>query len=178
MTTTTINLQQEQEQQSTCNKNKNKNKNKNDNNDNNDNNNKRKQQQSTTINNNNNNKNRLDLISNAISAVDLSRLDASSRLNDCSRKPEPPRIEILSRRILHSIDLSCKSVHFALVKDHEVEGRHTLKVREIIMEEGLADFLSVVPCFDFSLPNEEALSSAMQICIGRLVGLGLSDDEA
>ena len=46
------------------------------------------------------------------------------------------------------------------------------------MEEGLADFLSVVPCFDFSLPNEEALSSAMQICIGRLVGLGLSDDEA
>ena len=122
--------------------------------------------------------NRLDLISNAISAVDLSRLDASSRLNDCSRKPEPPRIEILSRRILHSIDLSCKSVHFALVKDHEVEGRHTLKVREIIMEEGLADFLSVVPCFDFSLPNEEALSSAMQICIGRLVGLGLSDDEA
>ena len=46
------------------------------------------------------------------------------------------------------------------------------------MEETLSDFLSVVACFDFTLPNEEALSSAMQVCIGRLVGLGLNDDEA
>jgi hypothetical protein len=53
-----------------------------------------------------------------------------------------------------------------------------VKQKEMIMEECLTDFLSVVSCFDFNLPNEEALSSAMQVCIGRLVGLGLTDDEA
>jgi hypothetical protein len=35
-----------------------------------------------------------------------------------------------------------------------------------------------VSSFDFDLPNEEALSFAMQVCIDRLVGLSVTDEEA
>eukprot|EP00980_Cylindrotheca_fusiformis_P021401 scaffold8259_cov143-Cylindrotheca_fusiformis.AAC.19 len=92
--------------------------------------------------------------------------------------PDPPRIEILSNRILHSLDLSCKQLQLDLVSEEESPEKLSLKAKDLVMEEALSDFLSVVSCFDFDLPNEEALSSAMQVCIGRLVGLGLSDDEA
>ena len=94
--------------------------------------------------------------------------------------PDPPRIEILSQRILNSLDVNCHRLRIDFVKDKDI-GEATLlppKMKELVMEETLSDFLSIVACFDFNLPNEEALSSAMQVCIGRLVGLGLSDDEA
>jgi hypothetical protein len=120
---------------------------------------------------------RLDLLSAAKTSFDFSVLDTTSHLKR-RRKPDPPRIEILSLRILHSIDLTCKRVQVALVKDSERDESLSFKLKELVMEECLSDFLSVVSCFDFSLPNEEALSSAMQVCIGRLVGLGLNDDEA
>ena len=123
---------------------------------------------------------RLDLLGKAISKVDFSVLDGTGQLKKRRnrRKRDPPRIETLSRRVLHSVDLSCKRVRVAIVDDHKATEPLSLKLKEVVMEECISDFLSVVSCFDFSLPNEEALSSAMQICIGRLVGLGLSDDEA
>jgi hypothetical protein len=121
---------------------------------------------------------RLTLLSGAASAVDFTKLDGSADLKKKLRKLDPPRIEILARRVLNSVDISCKRVRLSLVKDVAPNERLTLKLKEIIMEECISDFLSVVSCFDFSLPNEEALSSAMQICIGRLVGIGLNDDEA
>eukprot|EP00934_Nitzschia_sp_Nitz4_P002078 Nitzschia sp. Nitz4//scaffold140_size61219//29533//49080//NITZ4_006440-RA/size61219-augustus-gene-0.64-mRNA-1//-1//CDS//3329536227//2078//frame0 len=122
---------------------------------------------------------RLDSVRAAQAAMDFSFLNRSAPIIR-KKKPDPPRIEILSPRILHSIDLNCKRVQVAVVRDSEELEQSIVspKLKEVIMEECLADFLSVVSCFDFSLPNEEALSSAMQVCIGRLVGLGLSDDEA
>jgi hypothetical protein len=124
--------------------------------------------------------NRLELLGKAIAAIDFSVLDGSEQLKQRRRrrKPDPPRIETLARRVLNSTDLSCRRVRVAIVDDHKETEPLTLKLKEVVMEECITDFLSVVSCFDFSLPNEEALSSAMQICIGRLVGLGLSDDEA
>ena len=121
---------------------------------------------------------RLDLISAAKSALDFSVFTSAAHLQNQRQKPDPPRIEILSRRILNSLDLSCKRMQIALVADDDPIEPLSLKYKGMIMEECLSDFLSVVSCFDFSLPNEEALSSAMQVCIGRLVGLGLTDDEA
>lgn len=124
-------------------------------------------------------KHRLDIIAATKSSLDFGKLNTSPDIIKKMRKPDPPRIEILAPRILHSVDLHCRRVQFSLVKDVEEEtDTLTAKLKEIIMEECLSDFLSVVACFDFGLPNEEALSSAMQVCIGRLVGLGLSDDEA
>ena len=119
---------------------------------------------------------RLRLIKNVSSSLDFGAFDDGANIKK-RVKPDPPRIEILSRRILQSIDVSCNAVKLAIVKDVESEGL-TLKHKELVMEECLSDFLSVVSCFDFNLPNEEALSSAMQISIGRLVGIGLTDDEA
>ena len=122
---------------------------------------------------------RLNLVREAKASIDFDVLDTTNRIRKLKRrKPDPPRIEILSRRILHSIDLSCKKVGVEMVKDERQGHFLSLKYKEIVMEESLSDFLSIVSCFDFSLPNEEALSSAMQVCIGRLVGLGLTDDEA
>lgn len=124
-------------------------------------------------------KERLEMISATKESIDFSALDTSSKLMKKMRKPDPPRIEILSRRILHCVDLNCRRVQLSIVKDTDQQTETiSPKLKEIIMEECLSDFISIVSCFDFSLPNEEALSSAMQVCIGRLVGLGLSDDEA
>ena len=120
-------------------------------------------------------KDRLDLLSAAKPAFDFGKLNTKKK----RIKPDPPRIEILSHRILSSLDFTCKRLRIELVKDTPiVEALLPSKMKEIVMEETLCDFLSVVACFDLSLPNEEALSSAMQVCIGRLVGLGLNDDEA
>jgi len=121
--------------------------------------------------------NRLALLSSAQKSIDMAPFTDASKLNS-ARKPDPPRIEILSGRILHTVDVSCRRAQVALVKDTGKEDGLGRKFKEVVMEECLSDFLSVVSCFDFSLPNEEALSSSMQVCIGRLVGLGLTDDEA
>lgn len=120
---------------------------------------------------------RLALIDAARRALDLSTLTSNTKMiQRCD--PDPPRIEILSNRILNSLDLSCKELQLDLVSDEKSQEQLSVKAKDLVMEEALSDFLSVVSCFDFDLPNEEALSSAMQVCIGRLVGLGLSDDEA
>jgi hypothetical protein len=123
---------------------------------------------------------RLALLSATQSALDFQKFGDSNALMKKHFNPDPPRIEILSQRILSSLDVNCHRLRIELVKDKEI-GEATLlppKMKELVMEETLSDFLSIVACFDFSLPNEEALSSAMQVCIGRLVGIGLSDDEA
>lgn len=119
---------------------------------------------------------RLGLLSSAFSTLGGTNL--SSPGASVVRDPDPPRIEILSNRILHSIDVSCEQIKFDLVRDGVQREQLSVKAKEVVMEEALSDFLSVGACFDFDLPNEEALSSAMQVCIGRLVGLGFSDDEA
>ncbi|CAJ1965882.1 unnamed protein product [Cylindrotheca closterium] len=119
---------------------------------------------------------RLSLLSSAFSTIGDTNL--SNPGVAAARDPDPPRIEILSNRILHSIDLSCEQIKFDLVRDGMQREQLSVKAKELVMEAALSDFLSVGACFDFDLPNEEALSSAMQVCIGRLVGLGFSDDEA
>jgi hypothetical protein len=89
----------------------------------------------------------------------------------------PPRLEALSRLIMRCLDVSVKSMRLSLLSD---ERRYPLTPgqKEIIMEESIGDFLSIASCFDLSFPNEDALSSAMQICIDRLVGLGIFPDDA
>ncbi len=123
---------------------------------------------------------RLELLNATRNALEFGKLGDEKVVLKKKIIPDPPRIEILSHRILSSFDVNCHRLRIEFVKDKEI-GEATLlppKMKELVMEEALSDFLSIVACFDFNLPNEEALSSAMQVCIGRLVGLGLSDDEA
>jgi len=126
-------------------------------------------------------KSRFEMISSVKTALDFGVLDitSSSAILKKIRKPDPPRIEILARKIMHSMDLNCKRVQLSLVRDLENELETiTPKMKETILEECLGDFLSTVSCFELSFPNEEALSSGMQVCISRLMGLGLSNDDA
>ncbi|KAL3921405.1 MAG: hypothetical protein SGILL_002764, partial [Bacillariaceae sp.] len=122
---------------------------------------------------------RLEMLAAAKTSLDFGKMDAQTHIKT-SRKPDPPRIEILSQRILSSMDIKCHRVRMELFKDNvdPEDAMLSAQQKELIMEECLTDFLSSVSCFDFNLPNEEALSSAMQVCIGRLVGIGLTDDEA
>lgn len=123
---------------------------------------------------------RLELLFATQSALEFGKLGDGKAVMKKKIHPDPPRIEILSQRILSSLDVNCRRLRVELVKDKEVAEAILLppNMKELVMEETLSDFLSIVACFDLSLPHEEALSSAMQVCIGRLVGIGLSDDEA
>jgi hypothetical protein len=123
---------------------------------------------------------RLELLAATQSALEFGKLGDGKAMMQKKIHRDPPRIEILSQRILGSLDVNCHRLRVELVKDKEVAEALLLppKMKELVMEETLSDFLSIVACFDLSLPHEEALSSAMQVCIGRLVGIGLSDDEA
>ena len=126
-------------------------------------------------------KNRLEMMSCVMSSLDFSALDttSSSAILKKIRKPDPPRIEILSRKILHLVDLNCKRVELKFIRDLEMESETiSPKLKEAVLEECLGDFLSVISCFELSFPNEEALSSAMQVCISRLVGLGFTNEDA
>lgn len=89
----------------------------------------------------------------------------------------PPRLEALSRLVMRCIDVSIRGVQLSLLSD-EQKYPLTPGQKEIIMEECIGDFLSVVSCFNLQFPNEDALSSAMQVCIDRLSGLGLPADDA
>ena len=125
--------------------------------------------------------NRLEMMSCVKLSLDFSVLDtfSSSAILKKIRKPDPPRIEILSHKILHMVDLNCKRVQLKYIRDFEIEPETiSPKLKEAVLEECIGDFLSVMSCFELSFPNEEALSSAMQVCISRLVGLGFSNEDA
>lgn len=89
----------------------------------------------------------------------------------------PPRLEALSRVIMKCVDVSLKGFRLSLLSD-EQKYPLTPGQKEVVMEESIGDFLSVASRFDRSYPNENALSSAMQIAIDRLVGLNFDPDDA
>jgi len=89
----------------------------------------------------------------------------------------PPRLELLSRFLLYSVDLSVERIRISFITDGAPHPQNLL-AKEAEVEDCIADFLSVVLSFDLSYPHEEALSSAMQICIDRLTGIGLPLEES
>ncbi|CAB9515429.1 Putative vacuolar protein sorting-associated protein [Seminavis robusta] len=89
----------------------------------------------------------------------------------------PPRLEALSRLIMRCVDVSIRSLKISIMSD-EQKYPLTPGQKAIIMEECLGDFLSIASCFDLNFPNEDALSSSMQICIDRLCGIGLYAEDA
>jgi hypothetical protein len=84
------------------------------------------------------------------------------------------RLEVLSRFVVYSVDLAVKRVRLSLVADAGKTIHTTALSKEEQFRDALLAFLRVASHFDLSFPNEEATSSAMQVCIDRLTGLGLS----
>lgn len=88
-----------------------------------------------------------------------------------------PRLAALSIQILVAIELRIISMSLVCVDD-STELHPSESIREIIMEESLSDFLSVLSCFNLHYPTKESVEVAGNICVDRLRVLGLSEDEA
>lgn len=88
-----------------------------------------------------------------------------------------PRLAALSIQILYALELRLSSLSLVCVEEIE-DIRPSEPVREIIMEESLSDFVSVLSCFNLGNPTRESVEAAGNICVDRLVVLGLSADEA
>lgn len=96
----------------------------------------------------------------------------------------PPRLEVLSSFLLHTLNMHIE--RFRVSISHR-ESRSTFEVNDPAltrmnklddMTESIRGFLSVATSFDLSFPHEEALGSAMQICIDRLTGIGLALEDS
>lgn len=99
--------------------------------------------------------------------------DTASRTNGSVQ----PRLAVLSSQVLIAFDLRLSDFRLTCVDD-SASLRPSLSNKEIIMEESLSDFLSVFSCFHLEVPTKEALDAAKNICMERLVVLGLSKEEA
>ena len=88
-----------------------------------------------------------------------------------------PRLAALSIQILVALELRISSMSLTCVDD-STELCPSESIREIIMEESLSDFVSVLSCFNLDYPTKESVEVAGNICVNRLRVLGLSEDEA
>lgn len=120
---------------------------------------------------------RLSCLAACFEATRFAANDNSSRQETQSLLARPPRLEVLSRLFRLSIDLKVGRLRLSLTRDSGFSPSSFLS-KESEMAEYLVDFLTIASSFDLSFPHEEALSSAMQICIDRLNGIGLQVDEA
>ena len=115
----------------------------------------------------------------------LSRVALSlSELEDLGTDSAPktsedmlPRLAALSIQILLAVEFRVSSLSLTCIED-SADLRPSESVREIIMEESLSDFVSVLSCFNLDYPTKESVEAAGSICVDRLVVLGLSEDEA
>ena len=94
------------------------------------------------------------------------------------KKVSLPRVEVLSRFLVCIVEVSIVKFRLSLVSGRASTSPLSMLAKEEVMTDSLTDFLLLVSSFDLSYPNEDSLSAAMQICIDRLVGLGLSVDQA
>ena len=97
---------------------------------------------------------------------------------DSSEEEEQPRLEILARLMVNSFDINLSRLRFSLVTDEMGKVGHSILTKGEQVEDFVTSFLQTVSKLDLSWPHEEALSSAMQICIDRLTGVGFPLDEA
>ncbi|KAL7570167.1 hypothetical protein ACA910_020005 [Epithemia clementina (nom. ined.)] len=117
---------------------------------------------------------RLKLLAEVIPRKSL-EIDDYLSLNDLEVQP---RVEILARFMLNSFDISFSRLRFSLVTDEKGRVGHSMLSKSDQVEDFVSSFLQTVSKLDLSWPHEEALSSAMQICIDRLTGVGFPLDDA
>ena len=99
--------------------------------------------------------------------------------SDYERSVPLPRLEVLSQMLLVSTDIRIRTVRLSLYHDN-VGGRSrnaNAKQAKSSCQDTLRRFLRVALTLDRTFPHEEALASAMQICIDQLSGLGISTDD-
>lgn len=121
---------------------------------------------------------RVDLLSKVATSFSTVTEDLAAEASTSTDVQEMmPRLAALSLQILVALEIRISCLRLTL-SDDSVELQPTLPVREIIMEQSLSDFVSVLSCFNFDYPTKESVEAAGNICIDRIVVLGLSEDLA
>ena len=105
------------------------------------------------------------------------RIEMSDYFVQTEKEPEP-RLEILARLMLNSFDISISRLRLSLVTNDQGKVGHSMLSKADQVEDFVTSFLRTVGKLDLSWPHEEALSSAMQICIDRLTGVGFPLNDA
>lgn len=87
-----------------------------------------------------------------------------------------PRLNYLAEKILLDAEVFCDSIQFLTVNDHKEISTFE---KELLLEECLSDFLSQLSCYrDQSMYKTNASKCAMQLCLSRIVALGLTPGKA
>ena len=101
-----------------------------------------------------------------------------------SAKALRPRIAKLSPCVLLEAQLSCDS--FCLTIESEdaqdrvskVGSLDATRVKGILFEEVISDFISHLSCYDLLSPAEDLINASVQLCVDRLTGLGIDREAA
>ena len=95
-----------------------------------------------------------------------------------------PRIAKLSSCILTEAQLSFEFFSFTIESEDaqdrasKLSSLDAMRVKEILFEEAISDFISHLSCYDLLSPAENLINSSVQLCVDRLTGLGIDREAA
>jgi hypothetical protein len=116
-----------------------------------------------------------------LAMIDLSlyqQLTSRKQINERENEQLPPRLEVLSNFMQLSMDFSISGVRISFLPPLEKNRNATIESTKRVLTSIMTDFLDVVSAYDLIFPHEGALDATMQVCIDKLVGLGLSIEDA
>ena len=125
---------------------------------------------------------RAELVASAIQTVENSQTKHHSPSESTSSLR--PRIAKLSSSILTEAQLSCKSFCLTIESEDTQDRANKLssldatRVKEILFEEIISDFISHLSCYDLLSPAKELINSSVQLCVDRLTALGIDREAA
>ena len=95
-----------------------------------------------------------------------------------------PRIAKLSSSLLIEAQLSCECFCLTVESEDAQDRANKLssldatRVKEILFEEVISDFISHLSCYDLLSPAEELINASVQLCVDRLTALGIDREAA
>jgi hypothetical protein len=101
-------------------------------------------------------------------------LQLSSHPEKVERKQPPllpPRLEVLSSYMRYQLDMTIRGLRCSFLSEANIIS--TPESRRVVMEVAMMDFLRIASLYDLQFPHEDAIDAAMQVCVDRLVGVGL-----
>lgn len=90
----------------------------------------------------------------------------------------PPRLEVLSTFLHSTLLLSIRAMRLSVLSSSDRGDDLTSPPHQLVMEDIMSDCLNVISVYDINYPHEDAVDAAMTVCINRLVGIGISADDA
>jgi hypothetical protein len=83
----------------------------------------------------------------------------------------PPRLEVLANYMRFQLDVTVRGLRCSFLSESNTLS--TPASRRGLMKVAMIDFLCIASSYDLQFPHGDAIDAAMQICVDRLVGVGL-----